>query len=113
MMASQRRRRGGPARTLGRFCAVALLLAASGESVPAQAAPSLTVSADGPLRTITEAIRVARPGARIVVSAGTYREPTILVDKPVGSDATLAVTREPNPGNSSPQGPVVVQTYRA
>lgn len=37
----------------------------------------------------------------------------ILVDKPVGSDATLAVTREPNPGNSSPQGPVVVQTYRA
>lgn len=38
---------------------------------------------------------------------------TILVDKPVGSDATLAVTREPNPGNSSPQGPVVVQTYRA
>ncbi len=38
---------------------------------------------------------------------------TILVDKPVGSDATLAVTREPNAGNSSPQGPVVVQTYRA
>ena len=38
---------------------------------------------------------------------------TILVDRPVTSDATLAVTREPNPGNSSPQGPVVVQTYRA
>ena len=44
------------------------------------------------------------------VSEGTQ---TILVDQPVGSDATLAVTREPNPGNSSPQGPVVVQTYRA
>lgn len=38
---------------------------------------------------------------------------TILVDRPVGSDATLAVTREPNAGNESPQGPVVVQTYRA
>jgi hypothetical protein len=38
---------------------------------------------------------------------------TILVDREVGSDATLAVTREPNPGNTSPQGPVVVSTYRA
>jgi hypothetical protein len=38
---------------------------------------------------------------------------TILVDREVGSDATLAVTREPNPGNTSPQGPVVMSTYRA
>lgn len=35
------------------------------------------------------------------------------VDRAVGSDATLAVTHEPNPGNSSPQGPVVMAAYRA
>jgi hypothetical protein len=42
-----------------------------------------------------------------------YGSQTLLVEKQVGSDATLAVTREPNPGNTSPQGPVVMSTYRA
>lgn len=38
---------------------------------------------------------------------------TILVEKPVNSDATLAVTREPKPGNTSPKGPVIMAAYRA
>jgi nitrous oxidase accessory protein len=35
------------------------------------------------VHSITEAIALARPGARILVHAGTYREPTIVVDKAV------------------------------
>ncbi len=35
------------------------------------------------------------------------------VNSPVGSEMTLAVTREPNPGNSTPQGPVILAASRA
>ena len=51
--------------------------------VPAADAPDVVVSPDGPVRTIAAGIRRARPGARVVVLAGTYREPTIIVDRPV------------------------------
>lgn len=37
----------------------------------------------------------------------------IPVPSRVGSDATLAITREPRPGNTSPQGPVMLAAYRA
>ena len=40
-------------------------------------------AATQPLPSIADAIRAARPGDTIVVAAGTYREPTILVDKPL------------------------------
>lgn len=62
--------------------AIALLLATSCAVVAAQVA-SVEVSPAGSVRSITEAIRLAKPGARIVVKPGIYREPTILVDKPV------------------------------
>ena len=35
------------------------------------------------VRSITAAVAAARPGARIVVHAGVYREPMIVVDKPL------------------------------
>ncbi len=51
----------------------------------AQAAPpdTLVVAPGGPVPTLTAAIAQAAPGDRIVVRPGTYREPTIVVDKPL------------------------------
>jgi nitrous oxidase accessory protein len=43
----------------------------------------ITVSPSGPIRTIRDAIAIASEGARIVVQAGHYREPRIVVDKRV------------------------------
>ncbi len=37
----------------------------------------------------------------------------IKVDQPVGSEDTLAVTREPNRGNTSPKGPILIAASRA
>jgi hypothetical protein len=37
----------------------------------------------------------------------------IKVDRPVDSEATLAVTREPSRGNTSPRGPVLIAASRA
>jgi nitrous oxidase accessory protein len=69
-------------RTLVRSCAVAALaVAAASASLAAQR--TVVVSPAGPVRGIAEAVRRASPGDRIVVKAGTYREPTIIVDKPV------------------------------
>src|SRR5215212_1369719 len=61
--------------------ALAALLAASLlAAVPAAAQQTVEVSPAGPVRTVAAAVRLAQPGARIVVHAGVYREPTILVD---------------------------------
>ena len=49
----------------------------------AEAQGDVVVSPVGAVRTVTQALRVAKPGARIVVRAGVYREPTIVVSKPV------------------------------
>jgi nitrous oxidase accessory protein len=46
-------------------------------------AQDLVVSTDGPVRTLSAALRLARPHSRIVVRAGTYREPMLVIDKPV------------------------------
>jgi len=48
-----------------------------------QAQSDVIVSASGPIRTLTQALQVAPPGARIVVKAGVYRETTIVVQHPV------------------------------
>jgi len=45
--------------------------------------PTLVVSPTGPYRTIAAAIAAADPGASITVRAGRYREPTVMVDRPV------------------------------
>lgn len=41
------------------------------------------VSPDGPVRSIAAALRVVERGGTIIVHAGTYHEPTIVVDFPV------------------------------
>jgi nitrous oxidase accessory protein len=45
--------------------------------------PSVVVSPNGPVHTIAEGIRLAAPGGRVTVTTGTYRDSTIVVDKPV------------------------------
>ena len=60
-----------------------LVVALIGATSGARAQGTIVVAPNGPVRTIAAAIRLARPGARIVVTAGTYREPTIVVDRPV------------------------------
>lgn len=47
------------------------------------AAQNVVVSPDGPVRSVQEAIEQAPRNGRIIVQAGVYREPTIVVDKPV------------------------------
>ncbi|HEX2778353.1 MAG TPA: nitrous oxide reductase family maturation protein NosD [Gemmatimonadaceae bacterium] len=62
---------------------------ATHDASPAPSAPAASrsqvvdVTPDGPVRTLGRALELARPGARIVVHPGTYREPTIVVGKPV------------------------------
>jgi nitrous oxidase accessory protein len=54
----------------------------------------IVVSPDGNVRTIAEGVRLVRPGGRIIVRAGVYREPTIVIDRPVtivGDSAWTAV----------------------
>jgi nitrous oxidase accessory protein len=45
------------------------------------AAEPLVVSPAGPYRSVAAAVRAAPAGARIVVKAGTYREPAMVVDR--------------------------------
>jgi nitrous oxidase accessory protein len=60
------------------------LLGATPALAPAQArAREVVVSPMGPARTIAEGIDRVAPGGRVVVLAGTYREPTIVVRKPL------------------------------
>ena len=46
-------------------------------------AQHVVVSPEGPVRSLGEAIRQAPRGGQIIVREGVYREPTIVVDKPV------------------------------
>jgi nitrous oxidase accessory protein len=43
----------------------------------------IVVDPEGSVRTLHQALRSAAPHARILVRSGTYREPTIVVDRPV------------------------------
>lgn len=52
-------------------------------AVPLHAQRDVVVSPSGPVRTVSAGLRAAQPGARVVVRAGVYREPTIVVDRPV------------------------------
>jgi nitrous oxidase accessory protein len=65
-----------------RFGAAVLVLA-SLSAATAGAQATITVSPLGPVRTLTAAIAAASRHAKIVVKPGVYREPTIIVDKPV------------------------------
>jgi nitrous oxidase accessory protein len=63
------------------LAATVVVLAAAPLSLAAQR--TVVVSPRGPIRAIADGVRSASPGDRIVVEAGTYREPTIIVDKRV------------------------------
>jgi nitrous oxidase accessory protein len=58
--------------------AAALLTHASASS-----ADTLVVSPSGPLRSVAEAVRTAPAGSLVIVRAGHYREPAILIDRPL------------------------------
>lgn len=60
----------------------ALLAALAFWAAGSQSTNEIVVSPAGPVRTLTDALARARPGDRIVVRAGTYREPTLLVRTP-------------------------------
>ena len=65
---------------------IALLLASGLSTAVAgaqTAVADVVVSPAGPVRTVGEALRIARPGGRVVIRAGVYREPTIVVSRPV------------------------------
>ena len=64
-----------------RIAAVVLLVAVAAPGARAQR--TIEVSPGGPVRSVTEALRLASPGTRIVVKGGVYREPTIIVNKRV------------------------------
>lgn len=63
--------------------AAGLLLAVALVTATPASAETLVVSPSGPLRSVADAIRRAPAGSRIVVHAGTYREPAIVVDRPL------------------------------
>ena len=50
---------------------------------PATVATTVIVSPDGPVRTLAEGVRRAPAGGRVLVRAGTYREPTVVVRHPL------------------------------
>jgi len=52
-------------------------------SLSAQKTTNVVVSPSGAVRTLTEALRLTTNGGQVVVKAGVYREPTIVVDRPV------------------------------
>ena len=60
-----------------------LILLVAGVIAPGSLSGQLVVSPDGPVRSVAAAIRQARPGERIVIQAGTYREGPIVIERPV------------------------------
>jgi nitrous oxidase accessory protein len=71
----------GAERLLGRAALGAVLALSSAATVAG--AQDVVVSSHGPVRSLTEAVRRVPAGGRIVVKAGVYREPTIIVNKRV------------------------------
>ena len=71
-------------RRLTRYVAVALTtLVGLTDARPLHAQGDVVVSPTGAVRTVTAALRLTKPGGRIVVKPGIYREPTIVVDHAV------------------------------
>lgn len=66
--------------------ALLLALAAGVALAPARGAAqpaTVVVSPDGPVRTVAEGVRRAPTGGRVLVRRGTYREPTVVVERAV------------------------------
>ena len=67
---------------------IRLLAAAAFAMLPApgraQSSPAtVVVSPTGPVRTIAEGVRLVAAGGTVLVKAGTYREPTVIVEKTI------------------------------
>ena len=60
---------------------IAIATVSGSAALPAQS--DVIVAPSGTIRTLTQALQVAPPNARVVVKAGVYREPTIVVHRPV------------------------------
>ena len=67
-----------------------------------RAQSDVIVSPSGTIRTLTQALQLAPPGARVVVKAGVYREPTIVVQHPV------TIVGEPGAVLESDQGRLIL-----
>lgn len=78
------RLRHAAARVAVPFAALLLVAVAAPPLVASSRVPTdLVVGAGGLYRTITAAVAAARPGDRVIVEAGTYREPTIVIRTPL------------------------------
>jgi nitrous oxidase accessory protein len=67
-----------------RLALAILCVGAGARTSHAQGSRALVVvSPDGPIRRVGDAVRIVASGGRIVVRAGVYREPTIVVDRPL------------------------------
>jgi nitrous oxidase accessory protein len=78
---------------------VVALLMAFGWQVPIAGADTLVVSPGGPYRSVATAVRAAPAGSRIIVKAGTYREPAIVIDRSlelVGEGRPVLEGRDPS-----------------
>ncbi|MEO7996510.1 MAG: nitrous oxide reductase family maturation protein NosD [Gemmatimonadaceae bacterium] len=62
---------------------LAISTLASARVGSAQSESEVHVSPTGPVRTVAEGLRRVRNGGRVVVEAGRYREPVIVVTRPV------------------------------
>ncbi|HEY7057931.1 MAG TPA: nitrous oxide reductase family maturation protein NosD [Vicinamibacterales bacterium] len=81
-----------------RISALALLMG-SALGVQMTRADTIVVSPTGSYRSVAAAVRAAPAGSRIVVEAGTYREPSIVIDKPlelVGEGRPVLEGRDPS-----------------
>lgn len=76
-------RAGRAPRAATTLAAAAFVLLCVGHPLAARAQQTIEVSPSGPVRSIGAAIRLAAPGAHIVVRPGSYREPLIVVDRMV------------------------------
>lgn len=76
-----------PERRARRARLLSLAIAAVAVAAPAGAqatAPMMVVvSPSGPVRTIADGVRMVRTGGRVVVREGTYREPLVVIDRPM------------------------------
>ena len=74
------------------LAAVLLALAMPARAGAQAPLDSVVVSPAGPVRSVAAALRMVRPGGRVIVTAGRYHEPVIEVTKPValiGRDAPV------------------------
>ena len=66
------------------LAALAALALTAGTSAAQAAGPSVrVVSPDGPWRSVGEAVRASAPHDTVRVRAGVYREPLVVVDRPL------------------------------